>query len=95
MKQLNLFKENGGTPLRLMRQASWNLIMNIMPNGTYVGIVSIGDETWNHINKNLTKIISKSDRENIVAALPSVADANGRCVGCGIRNALEVTKLTF
>ncbi|XP_066577809.1 calcium-activated chloride channel regulator 1 isoform X2 [Amia ocellicauda] len=76
-----------GNRITRLRQAAQLFLLEILEQGSLVGIVDFDDKTI--ILKSLTKIDSMSTRKQLAAALPSEASGGTNICG-GLRKGLEV-----
>ena len=75
-----------------MIQSSTDYILNIIPDGSQLGIVVF--DTNAVINANITLIADASSREALMAALPTGVRSS-TCIGCGILEGIEVRRFRF
>ncbi|XP_053404710.1 calcium-activated chloride channel regulator 4A-like [Mercenaria mercenaria] len=76
--------------LKILRQTGEYVIHEVIRQGSWLGIV-----TFNSLAstvKQITQINSKSDRDELIAALPSSAD-DATCIGCGMEEAIRILTL--
>ena len=66
------------------------VIKTILPNESYVGIVSFSDN--GHLRKRMTKITSESDRNSLADSLPVIA-VGGTSIGAGLETCYQVTPI--
>lgn len=81
-----------GEKLTSLRQSGEYVIQEVIPQGSWLGIV-----VFNGIAstvKNLTQINTKLDRKTLAEALPTSAGGS-TCIGCGIVEAIKILKSTL
>ena len=63
-------------------------IYNILPNGSYVGVVKFSTKA--EIIHNLIHVQSMADRASLVNSLPTHPEED-TCIGCGLLKGVEVS----
>ncbi|XP_064629618.1 calcium-activated chloride channel regulator 4A-like isoform X2 [Lineus longissimus] len=80
-----------GDPLKMMQQAADNYILNIIRNGSYVGIVSFESSASTRLN--MTRIQSIKDRKDVAHYIPKTTGGKTG-IGTGMRHAINVLTST-
>ena len=75
------------TRLKRLRQAATGYLLRVVPTGYSVGIVSFSKTA--SIRQHLTKITSRTEREDLVYSLPRGASGN-TAIGQGLNLGVEV-----
>ena len=70
-----------------MRHAAADFLLKAVPSGYSVGIVTFNKTA--QIQKELTTISTRSDRENLIKALPEYGSGN-TAIGMGLKSGVEV-----
>lgn len=68
--------------------AARNFITSVAPDGSFIGLVDFDDE--GKALSDLRKVTSPTQRRNLANLVPEDADG-GTCIGCGMREALNVS----
>lgn len=74
--------------MQQLRNAVSHFLLNVVENGTYVGIVTFTSVA--KVVKDLTQITSGSVRQELVQSLPS-STGGGTSIGAGLQKGLEVS----
>ena len=75
------------TRMKRLRQAAADFLLRAVPSGYSVGIVSFG--TSAQIRKDLTTISTRSDRENLIKAIPKYGSGS-TAIGSGLNKSVQV-----
>nr|XP_054756299.1 calcium-activated chloride channel regulator 1-like [Lytechinus pictus] len=84
---LDISGSMGGNRFDRMIQSSTDYIMNVIPEGSKLGIVVFGSTS--EIRANLTDVTDTPSRQNLASALPPTVTGS-TCIGCGILSGIQV-----
>eukprot|EP00057_Strongylocentrotus_purpuratus_P009452 XP_011663926.1 PREDICTED: calcium-activated chloride channel regulator 1-like [Strongylocentrotus purpuratus] len=84
---LDISGSMSGNRFDRMIQSSTDYIMNVIPDGSKLGIVVF--DTASEIRANLIDVTDKASRQSLVNALPP-STKSSTCIGCGILSGIQV-----
>ncbi|XP_041465498.1 calcium-activated chloride channel regulator 1-like isoform X1 [Lytechinus variegatus] len=84
---LDISGSMGGNRFDRMIQSSTDYIMNVIPEGSKLGIVVF--ESTSQIRASLTDVTDTTSRQYLASALPPSAGGS-TCIGCGILSGIQV-----